>query len=288
MTNPSFARNYALDAARGVLMMLGAVLHSANIYGASGGWLIRDGEGSLIIDVLTDAIHVFRMPTFFWISGYFCALTFARSGAQGLLRKRLPRILVPLLTTWATLNVIQLSFMAWTSQQDITETLRAGIPLYHLWFLIDLLVFIFIAALILPRVPRLEAASDRVKSIPTPLILVALVVLSFSASVLVRSTGVAYDPILKLTSLYRLATYAPFFVAGVYMYGNREIYTRLQQIPIWSLFIAIPIAVHARTHLHDPSAIIRELSHTVEILMIWVCVASILRLFHDAFQKDSP
>lgn len=94
MTSPHhsqtpLARNASLDAARGILMMLGVVLHTANIYSTQGGWLVWDTERNGFFDVLTELIHVFRMPAFFWISGYFCALTFQRSGSQGLLRKRL-------------------------------------------------------------------------------------------------------------------------------------------------------------------------------------------------------
>lgn len=67
MKETSLARNYSLDAARGILMMLGAFIHAANVYSVADGWLIHDGNGNQIFDVLVKCIHTFRMPTF---SGY--------------------------------------------------------------------------------------------------------------------------------------------------------------------------------------------------------------------------
>ena len=92
-------RLIGLDAARGVLLVLGVILHAANIYTIGGGWLVSDEKGNIFFDLLVGAIHEFRMPTFFWISGYFCALTWERSGGVKTLRRRVPRLAVPLITT---------------------------------------------------------------------------------------------------------------------------------------------------------------------------------------------
>lgn len=288
MTDTSFARNYSLDAARGILMMLGAVLHAANIYSTSGGWLLKDGEGSQSFDLIIQSIHVFRMPAFFWISGYFCALTFTRSGSDGLLRKRLPRILVPLLATWITLNACQLCFLAWINKQDVIETLLTGIPLYHLWFLIDLMVFILVAAIVLPKLPTAENINKRINSLPTLWALVVMSFLSIFASLLVRSTGIAYDQIFQLTTLYRLATYGPFFAVGIYMYKNQDVHQKLLRVPVSGLVLAVPVAAIAQTYSHYPSALVREFASFVEIFMAWVSVAAVLRLFHELVKKDSP
>jgi len=82
-------------------MSLGVLLHTANIY--QPGILARlDVEEHWLFGALSNAIHVFRMPAFFWVAGYFCAMTLARSGPSGLLESRLPRLIVPLLTTLLT------------------------------------------------------------------------------------------------------------------------------------------------------------------------------------------
>lgn len=287
MTNSGMARNYSLDAARGILMMLGAFIHSANIYSVADGWLIHDGRGHFFFDLLVKCIHVFRMPTFFWISGFFCAMTFERSGSHGLVRKRLPRILIPLAVTWATLNVAQILFLAWFRDEGLVQALSDGVPLFHLWFLVDLMIFILSASLILPMLKSKSAVVEKLATLTVPMILVVLTLTSILISLAVRSTGLAYEPILHLTSLYRLATYAPFFIFGALMYrheGMRQAYFR---IPSVALFAALPIALAAQKFSHNQNLAVSETAHFVELLMTWIVVSNILRLFHDLVRKDS-
>ena len=287
MKETSLARNYSLDAARGILMMLGAFIHAANIYSVADGWLIHDGNGNQIFDVLVKCIHTFRMPTFFWISGFFCAMTFERNGSEGLIRKRLPRILVPLIVTWATLNTVQVAFLAGYRGQDVAGALQGGVPLYHLWFLVDLMVFIFFASMLLPLSTKMLTLRDRLESLPLAGVLAFLVLTSYLFSFAARSTGVAYDSILHLTTLFRLASYAPFFVIGVLMFGHEQLRQTFFRIPSIAMFFALPLSLFAQKFSHDGHAVVRECSHLVEILMAWICVAAVLRLFHDLVNKES-
>lgn len=283
----SQGRNYSLDAARGILMMLGALLHAANIYAANSNWIIKDGEGSRIFDYMINFIHTFRMPAFFWISGFFCGMTFQRSGTPTLLRKRIPRILVPLLTTWLTLNVAQVSFLALINDQDVISTLLAGVPLYHLWFLVDLVVFIVIAAIVLPiayRLPRTPAQSN---DISLALLLLGASLASAILSAGVRSTGIAYQPIFNLTSAYRLATYAPFFFGGVLMFFHKNAQGSFLRIDISHVSVTLVIYLILKTLFTQDSLIAREISHFGDLLVTWMSVAVVLRLFHRFVKADS-
>ena len=61
------------------MMMLGVVLHSGLNYAISDieAWNVKDPHStSYFFDFLCDWIHLFRMPIFFWISGFFGALLF--------------------------------------------------------------------------------------------------------------------------------------------------------------------------------------------------------------------
>ena len=287
MKSTVLARNYSLDAARGILMMLGALIHASNIYSVAGGWLIRDGGGSYFFDLLIKCIHVFRMPTFFWISGFFCAMTFERSGSHGLVRKRLPRILIPLVVTWATLNVVQVCFLAWFRDEDVIKALSGGIPIYHLWFLVDLMVFILSASLILPMLKNKHVLSGKLDTLTVPLSLAVVTMTSFLISVVVRSTGVAYEPILQLTTLFRLASYAPFFIIGAVMYSHEGMRQTFFRTPLISLVPALPVALAAQKFSHHQNIAVSEAAHLVEILMTWIIVSNVLRLFHDLVRKES-
>lgn len=283
----SLARNFALDAARGILMMLGVVLHAANIYTVGGGWLVADSERSAVFDALSNGIHVFRMPAFFWISGYFCALTFEKNGADGLLRKRLPRLLIPLIATWLTLNLAQELFMASVAGRSMADAVMDGIPLYHLWFLVDLILFIGLAAVLLPRVKRLAAWGTWLDTLPVFLMLPVLALLSTAVSVAARATGIAYEPVLGLTSLYRLASYLPYFVVGMYMFGHTRARLTFLRTPVLLGVAALPLAIYAARYTHGHGLVISEAAYLVEALMVWLSVAVVLRLFHDLVQRDT-
>ncbi len=292
MTSPHhsqtpLARNASLDAARGILMMLGVVLHTANIYSTQGGWLVWDTERNGFFDVLTELIHVFRMPAFFWISGYFCALTFQRSGSQGLLRKRLPRLALPLVATWLTLNVGQELLMAAMRGEDASKALLDGVPLFHLWFLVDLLVYIALAALLLPRVRSFLRLSERLEKLPLPGMLLILVGLNMTFSIAARATGMAYENVFGLTSLYRLATYAPFFIVGIFMYTHASARETFLKMPIVLIIPALPLAVVGSRYTHGHGALVGEAALALEYLMIWISVAAILRIFHAVFRRES-
>ncbi|MEL7497766.1 MAG: acyltransferase family protein [Planctomycetota bacterium] len=89
-------RRHDLDALRAVAMLLGIVLHAALAF-APIPWTVSDASQSVVYLVLFSAIHGFRMPLFFLISGFFTAMLWRKRGLGGLIQQRLKRILVPLI-----------------------------------------------------------------------------------------------------------------------------------------------------------------------------------------------
>src|SRR4051812_36414745 len=75
-------RLHALDAVRGYALLLGIVLHATMSFLPSPTriWIIQDSHPSITLGVLFFAIHVFRMTTFFLITGFFAHLSFHRRG----------------------------------------------------------------------------------------------------------------------------------------------------------------------------------------------------------------
>ena len=70
-------RYYSLDALRGIMMMLGIVLHGSQWYLTEppGGLpMPLDSSTSYLFDVLMHFIHSFRMPLFFVLAGIFTSL----------------------------------------------------------------------------------------------------------------------------------------------------------------------------------------------------------------------
>ncbi len=140
------SRIYYLDAMRSILMMLGIVLHAAVVL-SDGSWLFEINESNLY-NSISDFIHLFRMPAFFIISGFFCHMTLSRYGARLFLKVRIPRILIPLIVTALTLNSLQNYLLSGYSPVEFSlyasEYWLEGRWVSHLWFLISLIYYFFI------------------------------------------------------------------------------------------------------------------------------------------------
>ena len=145
-----------LDALRGILMVLGVFLHAANMYHLDGSWLVSDTDQSIVFNYVTDVIHVFRMPAFFIISGYFSWFLYCKYGVFGFLKDRFFRILIPLLVTLFVINLLQ-AYLLYTMNdvKDFFSYLFSnGVWLSHLWFLAFLAMYTIIAFLLFPVFER--------------------------------------------------------------------------------------------------------------------------------------
>ena len=162
-------RYHSLDALRATMMLLGLVMHSAAAYihvPQPEAWPFHDPPGSVGFAILLVLIHLFRMPAFFLVAGFFGALLYHRDGRAGFLKNRLRRIGLPLPIFMATvlpLTGLGFFFSAWMEGVAFPPELIPPGPLWrrpifgHLWFLHDLLIFCAVAALAVPLAPRVPA-----------------------------------------------------------------------------------------------------------------------------------
>lgn len=95
-------RRTDLDALRGFAMLLGIALHASLSFFAFP-WPVHDTRCSDVLPLLFAAVHGFRMPLFFLLSGYFTMLVYRRRGLGPLLRQRIARIVLPLAIAVATI-----------------------------------------------------------------------------------------------------------------------------------------------------------------------------------------
>lgn len=100
ISNQTRTRFHDLDALRGFAMLLGLVLHASMSFVALPVNVSATRDiytNSSVLPYLLDAIHGFRMPLFFLVSGLFTALLWQKRGLKGLLKHRALRIGLPLL-----------------------------------------------------------------------------------------------------------------------------------------------------------------------------------------------
>ena len=146
-------RLHSLDAARASLLLLGVLFHSAvfvYLYQEPGSFL-----EFVAVAFAHQILHVFRMPAFFVIAGFFAAFLASSRGARSFIRNRAARIALPLVLFWLPVTFAN----SWTSQ-GAWITGRNTFDVYpidfqHLWFLYFLVLF-SVAFVLLARVLPLE------------------------------------------------------------------------------------------------------------------------------------
>jgi peptidoglycan/LPS O-acetylase OafA/YrhL len=83
-----------LDAVRAFAMLLGIALHAALSF-ATIPWIVQDSHRNEVFSLFFYAVHGFRMPVFFLVSGFFTAMLWRKRGLPALLKQRAKRVLLP-------------------------------------------------------------------------------------------------------------------------------------------------------------------------------------------------
>jgi len=151
-------RLHYLDNLRALAMIGGVFFHAMLAYSPALDqlWLTADREQSVVIDIVAWFSHLFRMPLFFVIAGFFVAYLVSKRGMRGMLFNRTKRVLVPFiifrpLCLWAIVASL-LSAVATVEHKSLVLQMVAqamatpGTPpppfsTMHLWFLYNLMFF---------------------------------------------------------------------------------------------------------------------------------------------------
>ncbi|MBI4996938.1 MAG: acyltransferase family protein [Rhodocyclales bacterium] len=248
-------RIHYLDAARSTLMSLGVVLHTAHMYDPLNKWKVTDASGNAFFHTLTAVIHLFRMPAFFMLSGFFCLMVLSKYG-RSFLRIRLTRIVVPLVAAAVTLNTFQAyvlyryhgagaGFLDHYGEHGLLELLLSGRWVSHLWFLINLAVYTVLAYYgyrwLSDRQGRLKSVLERMAALlvrPGGMLLFPLV--AFVPWAIAVKIGIPVQSAVGFIDLGELVHYGMFFLLGMYMYHQRaalEHFTTAR----WTVVVPIPV-----------------------------------------------
>jgi hypothetical protein len=156
---PAPERLHALDALRGLALLLGIILHAtvSFIPTPTRFWIIQDTHPSMTLALLFFVIHVFRMTTFFLMAGFFAHMSLHRRGVWGFVKDRMQRIALPLVVAWPIVIAALLVVINWAAGFPNGGPIPGAtkwpvlprFPLTHLWFLYVLLEFY--AAMLLLR-----------------------------------------------------------------------------------------------------------------------------------------
>jgi len=152
MANPpvisSSFRYHGLDALKGMAILFGIVLHAALPYmpNVEAFWP-ADESSSNVINAIFHFIHIWRMPLFFILTGFFANLVISRKSWESWWGNRLLRIGLPILVFFPLMSLT----LPWIFHYGTTGIFKffysnEGQP-FHLWFLWHLIIFVVFTAI---------------------------------------------------------------------------------------------------------------------------------------------
>lgn len=285
-----------MDSMRSVLMMLGVVLHSCNVYSSEQSWIIFSDRTTVFADYLNTAIHVFRMPSFFAVSGFFFAYTIGKYSPTKFIRVRLARIVVPLVVTAVTLNSLQALILNITGYRSysIREYFCQGAWISHLWFLINLIVYfilsyamVFLFKNLLTLV--LNGARKLFSSLPI-LGLLALAPLSHLAILAAGKAGFPlYANLFHVFSVSSIISYLPYFAFGCILGAEVDLLKRFVETPIFFTIGVISFAaLLAWRGNFDNSLVMTTLHEYIHYLIVWLSILLCFSMFFKFFNRSTP
>lgn len=116
----------AFDAVRSVAMLLGLVVHAELV--------IELTRGDQSLRPIYNVIHVFRMPTFFILGGYFAASLLSRAGSRGFMLSRTKRLFAPLLAAELVIAAVLIP-RGCSVCSGLGSSTWLQVGWLHLWFL---------------------------------------------------------------------------------------------------------------------------------------------------------
>ncbi|HEX7852991.1 MAG TPA: acyltransferase family protein [Sphingobium sp.] len=250
-------REHFWDAARAFLMILGIPYHVALAFRPVGqDWIIYSPDGAGLFTYLAEFIHLFRMPAFFVIAGYFAALLLARRAPGPWLQGRLTRLGVPFITAILIL-VPPLNMVTELSNFSLPEALRSweynsttsgGYWVRHLWFIIVLLYCCTAAAALVRFRPGLARAMvpERVdgwmaRNFPMALMGMAVLIGLWEGGVieLFYKAGLATNVPQQILRIDDLISSAPYFILGFLLMRSPATLDRMRRFSPTILIVAI-------------------------------------------------
>ena len=292
------SRLHYMDSMRSVLMLLGVVLHAARPYD-SNDWQVKDAARLELLDGLVAGIHLFRMPAFFVVAGYFAMYLLVRRPLAFFLRERMRRVLVPLLATLLTFNLLQVWLVMGSGGEAgflrgaLLPAWEAGRWVSHLWFLVVLAGCFALVALFAPWLRRL--GNQRSQASPwlaerwvLPAMLLAGVLAPVAVAVAAQVTGsLLTDLVLGSISIAEFLRYLPCFAIGMMLCAEPRLLDRFARCD--AIGIALAICGFVAMQLTDgrPEPAWRAAHMLAEALLSWMLVRAVFALFRRWVDRPS-
>jgi glucan biosynthesis protein C len=296
-------RYHALDSLRAAMMFLGIYLHAVDAYSPNGGWPWKQTELTRTLDWSMSFIHVFRMPIFYAMAGFFTALLIARYGRRRATWNRFVRIVVPFVVGWLVVwpLVMLEAGTGYYGFEIAWHGLVTGLVLkyahpLHLWFLEYLIVLYVLAAIVVAVVPLVLTQGARQAAlrafrviVSSPWAPLALAVPSFAAQLLMPNPWIEDPP--DFIPVFRIvAVYAIPFAFGWLLFLQSDLLETIARRAWLYAVLAVVASVAYRYSYYLP--LDREvrfyLIRAVHALAEWLLILGVAGLFLRYLGGHSP
>lgn len=289
------SRLHFMDSLRAILMMLGVVLHSAQIYNPKQSWIILSDSNHWFFQYLVTIITEFRMPAFFIVSGYFCLLTIQKYKVKKFLSLRIKRLVIPFIATALTLNSIQAYVLDYTGWQrfELASYLLNGDYVGHLWFLVNLVIYFLFAALVAmfmgPIFSRLSPFIKRALKHTPVLILILLLPITNIVILSLNKIGFPlYTTYFGVVDVASILMYSPFFILGTLLALDYKIIERVCKTSPLALFIFIIVVNTVSLNIPaSESNLLKVAVNYFEYLSIWLSAIFCFSVFYKYLNKKT-
>jgi peptidoglycan/LPS O-acetylase OafA/YrhL len=289
-----------MDSMRSVLMILGVVLHASAVYSAGINWAVSNPVKSDFFYDLYAFIHVFRIPSFFIIAGFFSGFSILRYGYKGFLAKRTQRIIIPLAATALTVNTLD-SYMRFTIHSEnpvsfiyfvknhLLSTFVNGGWVHHLWFLVFLIFYFFIAFFLVKTLKNVSIFKyERVSNLFNVRFLIIILPL-FNICLLVLGKffpPLFYSKIFGVFNLLTFGTYIPFYVTGILFFYRPKLLGEFNSFKISNLIVLL---IMSSAYFYSPQIENNLIARLVNVYsyyaIAWVLCAVCFSLFFHFLNK---
>lgn len=301
-----------LDALRAIAMLLGIALHAAVAYMPTRMpnllWPLFDEQQSSLCSFLYWWVHAFRLPVFFVLAGYFSETLFQKRGADGYLKHRIRRLVVPFCV--GGIPIMGMTFLVFAYGWFVTgratpaqivrpfrylaEDIKGNFfgPA-HLWFLSDLIIM----SLVFWRLRKewsSQTNSTSTTSIPLGPKFLLPFVFALPTAVVLRGDVTPFTEFHNtfIPDPSRLMYYGIYFCCGFLFYRQREWFVASLRYPWTHVALSLPVAAlmlwSVQLHFVNETAFTKTCVALTVVLVSWLSIFGWFGVFIRYWSLSSP
>ncbi len=275
-------RIHYMDNLRALAMLLGVFFHAGLAYSPlmNNYFPTVDRQQSVIVDVVLWFFHLFRMPLFFVVAGFFAAYLIQKRGLRGFFQLRLRRIALPFVIFWplsfaalyySTLYAAEhvqhpSPVLVLIKQFSTMETPPQAPPTTgHLWFLYYLMIF-YVLIWSIGQLP-VHKLAQRVRQM-SPRSQLGLLPLLLTPA-LASTTAPHAAPDSFLPQFWAFGFFGVYFAFGLLLHQHESIITQFKPMAPWlfigsALLYTLFLIVLEQQSVTAPSVILSWALATIE------------------------